>query len=83
MVILHSKLVKTNIEWITISFSNPTDIIEKECDVTVFKQYLFEIVLILTGVMSCVQDQEVIVKESLLAFLKDNIPQSNLRLGLE
>nr|CAG4651176.1 EOG090X0A55 [Simocephalus serrulatus]SVE94385.1 EOG090X0A55 [Simocephalus serrulatus] len=28
--------------------------------------------------MSCVQDQEVIVKESLLAFLKDNIPQSNL-----
>nr|CAG4649532.1 EOG090X0A55 [Scapholeberis mucronata]SVE93764.1 EOG090X0A55 [Scapholeberis mucronata] len=28
--------------------------------------------------MSCGQDQEVLVKESLLAFLKDNIPNSNL-----
>jgi hypothetical protein len=30
--------------------------------------------------MSCVEDQEVLVKESLLVFLKDNIPQANLRL---
>nr|SVE75272.1 EOG090X0A55 [Daphnia dolichocephala] len=28
--------------------------------------------------MSCVEDQEVLVKESLLVFLKDNIPQANL-----
>nr|SVE74327.1 EOG090X0A55 [Daphnia barbata] len=28
--------------------------------------------------MSCVADQEVLVKESLLVFLKDNIPQANL-----
>jgi hypothetical protein len=30
--------------------------------------------------MSCVEDKEVLVKESLLVFLKDNIPQANLRL---
>ncbi|EFX85181.1 hypothetical protein DAPPUDRAFT_313808 [Daphnia pulex] len=28
--------------------------------------------------MSCVEDKEVLVKESLLVFLKDNIPQANL-----
>ncbi len=30
--------------------------------------------------MSCAEDKEVLVKESLLVFLKDNIPQANLRL---
>jgi len=29
--------------------------------------------------MSSVEDQEIIVKESLLAFLQENIPQANLR----
>ena len=40
---------------------------------------LVSLLLVNAGDMSSVEDQEIIVKESLLSFLQENIPQANLR----